>query len=204
VDRGDALGEIYALGVRNPQRFGWDPETGAMYLADIGQNTLEEVSPVTAGANLGWNVWEGSYRFMSRSGVDPSNPRSDRAMTYPVAEYTHNDPLIGGRSAATGILVYRSSRIPQLSDRVLFGDFPTGEIFHFDADNPPQGGNQGFRRVLLRDQGEAKTFRQLVQEKNSEQGRDTVPRTDLRIDGGPDGRIFLLNKHDGTIRVLAR
>lgn len=55
VDTPGTLPEIYALGVRNPQRFGWDPANGRMYLADIGQNTVEEVSPVTPGANLGWN-----------------------------------------------------------------------------------------------------------------------------------------------------
>ena len=57
---GGALGEIYAFGVRNPQRFGWDPATGNMFLADIGQNIVEEISLVTRGANLGWNDWEGA------------------------------------------------------------------------------------------------------------------------------------------------
>ena len=57
-----------------------------MFVADIGQNIVEEVSPVTAGANLGWNDWEGSYRFISRQAVSLEKPRSDPAMTYPVAE----------------------------------------------------------------------------------------------------------------------
>ena len=48
-----ALPEISAYGVRNVQRFGWDSKGGAMYVSDIGQNTVAEVSPVTAGANLG-------------------------------------------------------------------------------------------------------------------------------------------------------
>lgn len=202
VDRPGALGEIYAYGVRNPQRFGWDPDTRQMFVADIGQGIVEEISPVTAGANLGWRVWEGSFRYVGREGVEASGARSDRAMTYPVAEYEHGDPLLTNRAAATGVLVVRTSVIPQLTDRVLFGDFPSGEIFHFDANNPPEGGNQGFRRILLRDSGVEKTFLELVQEKNREQGREPASRTDLRIDGGPDGQIFLLNKHDGTIRRL--
>ena len=67
---GGALGEIYALGVRNPSalRLGHS-DTGMLYVADIGQNAIEELSPAPPGANLGWNVWEGSYRFVSRSGV---------------------------------------------------------------------------------------------------------------------------------------
>ena len=42
-----ALPEIFAYGVRNAQRFGWDSKNGAMYMSDIGQNIVEEVSPVT-------------------------------------------------------------------------------------------------------------------------------------------------------------
>jgi len=196
------LGEIYALGMRNPQRFGWDPANGTMYMADIGQNIVEELSIVTPGANLGWNIWEGSFRFVSRQGVDASNPRGDPAFVYPVAEYAHGDPLILQRAAATGVHVYRSNTISQLQNRVLFGDFPSGEIFHFDADNPPNGGNRGFHRVLLRRNGEAKTFLQLIQEKNAEQGRETASRADLRFGAGPDGQVLLLNKADGTIRLL--
>ena len=51
-----------------------------MYVADIGQNIVEEISPVTAGANLGWNNWEGSFKYVNRQ-VDLANPRSDAAMT---------------------------------------------------------------------------------------------------------------------------
>jgi hypothetical protein len=199
---GGALGEIWALGMRNPQRFGWDPATGRMFVADIGQNTVEEVSPVTAGANLGWNVWEGSFRYGGREGVEVGGARADAGMTYPVAEYAHGDPLLPGRAAVTGIVVVRGDALPQLRDRVLFADFPSGEIFAFDADAPPEGGNQGLRRVLLTDGGEAKTFLQLVQEKNAAQGREPASRADLRFGVGADGRVFLLDKYDGTIRVL--
>lgn len=203
VGRAGALGEVWALGVRNPQRFGWDPTTGDVFLADIGQNVVEEVSPVTPGANLGWNAWEGSFRFVSRAGVDTSSPRSDPAMTYPVVEYAHGDPLLLGRRAAvTGVHVYREGPVAQLRGRVLFGDFPSGEIFHFDADDLPDGGNEEIRRVLLDDGGGPRTFLELIQEKNAEQGREPAARTDLRFGTGPDHRFFLLNKHDGTIREV--
>ena len=35
-----------------------------MFLADIGQNTIEKLTLVTAGANLGWNTWEGSFKYV--------------------------------------------------------------------------------------------------------------------------------------------
>ena len=56
-----------------PGRFGWDPQNGNLFLADIGQNIVEELSLVTAGANLGWNDWEGSFGFISRAEVSLTN-----------------------------------------------------------------------------------------------------------------------------------
>lgn len=198
-----ALDEIYAYGMRNPQRFGWDAANGNMFVADIGQNTVEEISPVPRGGNLGWNEWEGSFRFEGRGGVDISDPRSDPGATYPVAEYGHSDPLLGGRAAVTGVVAYRSGDIAQLAGRLMFADFPSGEIFLINADNLPDGRSDGIRRMLLRDnEGETRTFLGLIQEKNSEQGREPARRTDIRMSTGADQRVFLLNKHDGTIRVL--
>ncbi len=199
------LGEIYAYGVRNPQRFGWDPANGNLFLADIGQNTIEELSIVTLGANLGWNDWEGSYRFIGREGVDGGDDRSDPSVTYPVAEYGHTDPvLVEGDAAASGVHVYRDDTIAQLEGLVLFGDNPSGEVFYIDADNLPNGGEEGVRRVLFNDDGQAKTLLQLVREKNQAQGREPAENVDLRIGTGPDGRAVLLNKFDGTIRMLVQ
>jgi len=197
------LGEIFAVGVRNPQRFGWDPVTGNMFLADIGQNIVEKVSLVTRGANLGWNDWEGSYRWLSRMEVSLENQRGDPNVTYPVVEYGQHDPLLHPSTAVTGVVVYRNGPIADLRNRVLFADFPSGEIFHFDADDLPTGGHTAIRRVLLDDgSGDRKTFLQLIQEQNRRQGRDPAIRTDLRFGTGPDERVFLLNKHDGTIREM--
>ncbi|MDZ7772651.1 MAG: PQQ-dependent sugar dehydrogenase [Balneolaceae bacterium] len=203
VDQSGALNEIYAYGMRNPQRFGWDPATGRLYLADIGQNTVEEVSLVPRGGNLGWNDWEGSFRYVGREGVSISGVRGNPDITYPVAEYSHREPLLGGRAAVTGVVVYRNGEIPQLRDRLIFADFPSGEIFLIDADNLPEGGSEGITRMLLRDGGgQSLTFLELIQQKNEEQGRNPARRTDLRMNRGPDNRVFLLNKHDATIRVL--
>lgn len=198
------LGEIYASGVRNPQRFGWDRANGNLFVADIGQNTVEELSLAPPGADLGWNTWEGSFRFIGREGVDRSGARSERGLSYPVAEWGQVDPLLQQRSAATGVVVVRDSTIPELRGRVLFGDFPSGEVFHISADDLPDGGQDAIRRVVFRDEGETKTLLQSIQEENARQGRDPSARADLRFGTGPDGRLFLLNKHDGVIRELVR
>lgn len=196
------LSEIYAYGVRNPQRFFWDSKTRAMYMSDIGQNIVEEISPVTAGANLGWNDWEGSYRFLSAREVSLENPRSDPKITYPIVEYGQLDPLFQPNSAAIGGVVYRGTEIKQLRNLLLFGDNPSGEIFYVSADNVPQGGQDAIRRVLFDDHGTTKTLLQLIKEKNAKQGKDPATRADLRLDTGSGGRIFVLNKRDGTIRMI--
>jgi hypothetical protein len=152
--------------------------------------------------NPGSNEWEGSYRFESRSGVHVDEPRSDPDITYPVVEYGRYDPLMAARVAVTGVHVYRSEEIPELSGKVLFGDMVNGEILYFDADDLPEGGTDGIGRILLRDGGESKTFLQIIREKNIEQGREPASRTDLRFGTGPSEGVFLLNKQDGTIRQL--
>jgi glucose/arabinose dehydrogenase len=202
VGRQDTLGEIWALGVRNPQRFGWDPSNGRMYVADIGQNTVEELSPVPKGGNLGWNVWEASFRFVNRVGVDTTTPRADAAMTYPIAEYDHTDPTLSNRAAVTGVVVYRSSAIPALRNRILFGDMPSGEVFHVSADDTTARGFDHIRRVLFNDNGEAKTLLQLIRDKNAQQGKQAASRADVRFGTGPDDQVFLLNKADGVVRVI--
>ncbi len=198
----DTLEEIYAYGVRNPQSFAWDPENGNLFLSDIGQNVSEELNLITRGANLGWNVWEGSFLFASGSGVSLFNERGNPTISYPVAEYDQQDPILHPASAASGVYVYRADAIPQLEDVVLFGDNPSGEIFWISADEIPRGGQDSVRRVLLRDGGETKTLFELVREKNEEQGRLPATRIDFRIGSGPEGQVLLLNKRDGIIRLL--
>ena len=133
-DGNDAtLGEIYAYGVRNAQHFVWDSATGNMFLSDIGQNIVEKVTLVSAGANLGWNTWEASYRF-SEGTINLENPRSEAGVTYPFVEWDHTDPILQPRAAASGLLVYRDGPISQLNDLVLFAELLSGEIFYVQAD----------------------------------------------------------------------
>jgi hypothetical protein len=200
--KSQALGEIYASGFRNPQRFTWDSRNGNLFVADIGQNIVEEVSLVTRGANLGWNDWEGSFAFISRSEVSLENQRGDAKMTYPVVEYGQRDPLFQNNVAATIGLVYRHKAIPALAGLLLFGDNPSGEVFYINADKLPKGGQDAIRRILFDDNGTAKTLLQLIKEKNAKQGKPSATRADLRFGEGPDGQVFILNKRDGTIRLL--
>lgn len=227
VGQPGALGETYAYGMRHPQRFGWDVQTGTLYVADIGERVVEEISIITPGANLGWNQWEGSFRFHRDDGfpVNLRSPRSDPDVTFPIVEFDQKDALAipRGMVAVTGIVAYRGDAIPQLKGKLLFGDLASGEVFYIDID-PWQdrirrglsllfgdlvsgynnGGQNRIRRVLLNHAGEAKRLLQLINASRREQGMPFRDRADLRFGTGPDGQIFLLNKNDGIIRRLGQ
>ena len=74
--------EILAYGLRNPWRFSFDRKTGALWIGDVGQNSLEEIDFVAelgAGANFGWSAFEGTERFNS----DQEAPNAiDPVLTY--------------------------------------------------------------------------------------------------------------------------
>lgn len=201
VNNPDALGEIYSYGHRNPQRFSWDPKNGNMFEAEIGQNVNEEINLIVKGGNYGWNIWEGSFRYHGRE-VSTEDQRGDAKMIFPIVEFDHTDPLFpSSRLAATGIYAYREKEMKQLTGMLIFGDNPSGEIFYLNADKLPAGG-QAFHRVLFNDHGQTKTLLQLVKEKNAHEGRPSVIRADLRMGVGPKGQIFVMDKYDGTIRLL--
>jgi hypothetical protein len=87
---------------------------------------------------------------------------------------------------------------------MLFGDNPSGEIFYVDADALPSGGQAAIRRILFNDGGDKKTLLQLIQAKNTAQGKPPSRRADLRLGVGPNDRLFVLNKRDGVIREIVK
>ena len=125
-------------------------------------------------------------------------------MVFPVVEYNHGDPLLQRQAAVTGMHIFRNDAVPALRNKVVFGDNPQGELFYFDADKPPTGGVAGMHRILLRAGGEPTPLLALIREKNAQQGKPPATRADLRFGSGTDGKLYLLNKADGTIRVLVR
>lgn len=59
---GSATGDnrsIWALGLRNPFTFAFQPGTGRMFINDVGQATWEEINDGISGANYGWPLTEG-------------------------------------------------------------------------------------------------------------------------------------------------
>jgi glucose/arabinose dehydrogenase len=117
--------EIFASGVRNPWRFSFDRETGALWLADVGQNKWEEIDLVTRGGNYGWRLMEGSHCFL------PEQDCQVVGLILPVAEYGHDQ----GRCSVIGGYVYRGHNLPALQGSYLFGDYCSGELFAVRVEN---------------------------------------------------------------------
>ncbi len=206
--------ETWAYGLRNPHKIGWDPLTGAMYISDIGQGTIEEISVGHLGANYGWNDREGSFVYTGNVSPLPADHATDQ-YTYPVAQYDHQGSNgISGSSAIVGGTVYRGDDVPELTGMYLFSDFATnpGPIFAVDADDLVErddftdvtslsGGRLSpYVEVEIRDGVTDKDFRQFLRDANNNQG---INRTDTRWGVGPDGEIYLLSKQDRTIRRIA-
>ncbi|MFN8530949.1 MAG: PQQ-dependent sugar dehydrogenase [Anaerolineae bacterium] len=120
VNTDGALAEIWAYGVRNPWRFSFDRATGDLYIADVGQNTWEEVNFQPAGdpggENYGWRIYEATHPYSGAAA--PAN------MTLPIAEYNHNDGI-----SVSGGYVYRGENLPDLQGVYFYGDFGTGTIW---------------------------------------------------------------------------
>lgn len=127
IVRSDVRPEIWAQGLRNPWRFSFDRKTGDLYIADVGQNTLEEIDFQPAGdrggANYGWPFYEGSQPYK-----DTAN--APAAVIPPVAEYTHAE----GGCAVTGGYVYRGAALPALDGVYLFADYCTGLMWSLTRD----------------------------------------------------------------------
>ncbi len=129
--------EIWLTGVRNPWRFSFDSDTGDLWIADVGQNTWEEVNLLTResglgkGANLGWDLYEGTEEFAD---TDPApGAASDGPFVEPVYTYRH-DP----GCSITGGVVYRGEKIPSLVGTYLFSDYCDPTIRGLRTDGPAQ------------------------------------------------------------------
>jgi glucose/arabinose dehydrogenase len=119
--------EIWAIGMRNPWRFAFDRTTGLLYIADVGQNQLEEVNVEPAsrgGLNYGWNTMEGDRCYR-----DDSCDRSGLVM--PKVTFTH----VGNNCSVTGGFVYRGTRIPMLAGTYFYSDNCAGWLKSFKMTN---------------------------------------------------------------------
>lgn len=112
--------EVWAVGLRNPWRFSFDRQTRELYIADVGQNTIEEINvqqPGIGGENYGWRIMEGNQCFYKKN-------CNKQGLRLPVTQYGHSK----GDCSVTGGHVYRGNKNPGLVGIYLYGDYCSGKI----------------------------------------------------------------------------
>jgi glucose/arabinose dehydrogenase len=113
--------ELYATGFRNPWRIAFDPVSGDLYAADVGEADQEEIDLVVPGGDYGWPYFEGSLAsgYPAPSEFNPRPPL--HAYPHGWSGGTNGDCVIGG-------VVYRGHAMPWLQGRYLFADFFSGYL----------------------------------------------------------------------------
>lgn len=105
--------EIWAYGLRNPWRFGFDRETNELWVGDVGQSAWEEVNLVTRGGNYGWGDMEGDSCYSGRCNCSTANKIK------PVLSISHST----GVCSVIGGYVYRGAQYPAAYGKYFFTDY---------------------------------------------------------------------------------
>lgn len=116
VGEAQARPEVFAFGLRNPWRFSFDREGGALYVGDVGQGAWEEVHKVLRGDNCGWRRFEGFSVYDDETEA----PGAAR----PLVAYDRSEG-----ASITGGYVYRGPGHPKLTGSYLYADYARGSVW---------------------------------------------------------------------------
>ncbi|HEV2779304.1 MAG TPA: PQQ-dependent sugar dehydrogenase [Actinophytocola sp.] len=200
VGQPGALGEIYAVGMRDPHRFSWDTRAGnRMLLGHIGEHAIEAVYDVRAGDNLGWPAREGPFVFNKADRCHLYTLPDDDArfgFTYPVAAFDHDPPpghscTSDSGHAIAGGFVYRNPRIPALYGKYVFADLVDGRLFYTKAFQMRRGHERAtVYQLQIRDAaGNPVTMQDLA----------GSTRVDVRFGTDRRGDLYVMAKANGKI-----
>lgn len=117
----DGADEIWSYGLRNGWKYSFDRTTNNIWIADVGQNQIEEINNVSAttpGVNYGWRCYEGNSAYNTAGCANAST------MTFPVVDYDHS----GGKCSITGGYVYRGNLYTDLVGKYIFADYCSAQI----------------------------------------------------------------------------
>lgn len=143
IGQANVLPEIWAWGLRNPWRFGFDRATGDVWIGDVGQNAWEEVDfwPAgdNSGPNFGWRCYEGLAPYNTSGCQGPAN-YVPPVQVHPTASNQWCS-VIGGR-------VYRGTEFDRLAGRYIYTDYCKGDFHSLVPD-----GDGGWTNELLLESG---------------------------------------------------
>lgn len=122
--------EVWAYGFRNPWRMSFDPETGHLFVGDVGWELWEMIYDVVKGGNYGWAITEGPQP------VKPDQEPGPTPILKPLISHSHVEAM-----SITGGYVYRGNRLPELRGHWIYGDYVTGKIWSFRHDGKSLSGH---------------------------------------------------------------
>jgi glucose/arabinose dehydrogenase len=199
------LDEIYALGLRNPWRWSFDRGgTHQLWVADVGQNAIEEVDIVTRGGNYGWRVYEGNQC----TGNDPTLCIPGNYIM-PIFQYPHEL----GRCAITGGYVYRGTQNTLPNGAYTYADYCTGEIWIWNnnastllLDSPRfitsfGEGEDGELYVVGQGSGSDGTVDKIVRARASGDF-DGDAKTDVGVYRPSEGVWYIANSSNSSFKIL--
>jgi glucose/arabinose dehydrogenase/regulation of enolase protein 1 (concanavalin A-like superfamily) len=165
--------KVYAYGLRNPYRFAVHPQTGEVYIGDVGWSAWEEVNR-GRGRNFGWPCYEGpnpqsAYQsaFPQQCGAIPAS-----AVTKPLYAYDHTQGI-----SITGGPVYNGTQFPaQYRGNYFFADY----------------GSKWIRRMVLDASGNVSDVRTFAN------GVDSP----VSLEVGPDGALYYVSLQTGQLRRI--
>jgi hypothetical protein len=120
---GGGRAEIWAYGLRNPWRMAFDPASGELWAADVGQSAVEEVNVIARGGNHGWARIEGDQCHQPGCSFEGT--------VMPVATYRHDQ----GCSITGGVVARGLAAPPEIVGAYVFADFCSGRVWAMDAAN---------------------------------------------------------------------
>jgi len=136
---GSNRSKVYLVGMRNPFRFNIHPQTGEVYVGDVGNDNWEEINIGRAGANFGWPCYEGLDQITTNPACDPL---LSGAVQHTTGAYIY--PHINSQGSVIGGDFYRGRAFPSTyHGRFFFGEFNEGTIMYLD---PPVAGKSESRR----------------------------------------------------------
>ncbi|MDF2177311.1 PQQ-dependent sugar dehydrogenase [Aliiglaciecola sp. CAU 1673] len=127
VGRDDIRNEYWALGLRNPFRFTFDPKNGDLWLGDVGSTIWEEVNLIEKGKHYQFPFIEGYEKSGNNAWEDLGLPEVGPVYTYQHSAYDR--AVIGG-------MVYRGDNYPSLKGKYVFADNYSAKLFVMPADQP--------------------------------------------------------------------
>ena len=132
LDRTKLRAEFYAIGLRNPWKFAFDPESGVLICGDVGQDAREEIDQIVAGGDYGWPYREGSL-----PGPKAASKPDNIVLVEPLHEYAHGSTGTLTGNSVTGGRIYRGHRLPELYGFYLFSDYISGNLWAMRVDGGP-------------------------------------------------------------------